>query len=409
MKTIRIIWIITIIAAALRLYHLDFNSVWLDEAFTFFYTHQNGYLDIFLHTADDCHPALSYWLIKSCQSVFGVGDATLRLVPAIAGILTVPVFYYIGREISESAGILMALFLTVNRFHIAYSQEARMYTLLLLLFSVGMLYYIRQDYLKSAIAFGLCLWTQFYSAVSFAILWVFQSKDWIKSLTVYSLIAAPLTWFIIQIFTKKTATGVMWGWPGLILISHTVIQMFGYETLFAGIAVVLAVIGLLWVQEYRRDLMPITGWYLLAGAVVSIIISYTMSMTPRYLITALPVLLLLVTVSVKYHKLAWVLVIILLIGNIAGLPDYYTVPIKDDWRPIPSIIGDAPTAVIGPQFANTFESYARYHSLPLWYYCPTCNITDIDDAEYVVLVNNAEAPGELVYNSGGLRISTPVV
>lgn len=137
-----------------------------------------------------------------------------------------------------------------------------------------------------------------------------------------------------------------------------------------------------------------------------VILSYHIPMTPRYLIVFLVPLFLMAAISVRCDPAFRYIAILALVLSCIGLAQYYSAPIKDDWRPIPAVVGASPVAVVGPEFVPAFERYEEYHSLPLRYYCPECNITDPWSAEYIVQVNEVDGviPGELVWDQGGLKV-----
>jgi len=392
-----------VLALALRLYHLDFNSIWLDEAFTWFYV-QDGWIDIFLNMATDVHPPVYYWITKLAL-VAGTGDWWLRLPAAVAGVATVPVFYYIGREFSDGTGLVMALLLAVSQFHIAYSQEARMYTLLLLAFSLSFLYFIRERYVIAAAFGGLCLWVHAYSAVSYATLWAMQRKDRVVSLGVYALIAVPLVPFMVWAYTSKTDGTPGWGWPGYHLVVEGFRQMLGYGVWLPAVMAVLMFLGCwyLWGHDRRRLVQVVV--FIAAVSMVSMVVSFLMPMTPRYLITLMPVFLLLAALGIRaIGKAGPVALVLLLVLSGVSLVGYYSVPVKDDWRPVVPVVQDAPVAVVGPEFSGAYQDVAMYHALPLRYYCPACDVVPPGNATYIVAVNNAVVPGVEVYNRGGLRV-----
>ena len=72
--------------------------------------------------------------------VFGYGEAGLRSLSALAGVATVPVAYGAARKlISTRAGLIAAALTACNPLLIWYSQEARSYSLLVLLTAVALL------------------------------------------------------------------------------------------------------------------------------------------------------------------------------------------------------------------------------------------------------------------------------
>lgn len=75
-----------------------------------------------------------YYLIVHAFLAFGKTDAMARLTGVLAGTLTIPAVYCLGRRtLGSPAGFLAALMLAVNTYHIEYSQQIRNYVLFLCL------------------------------------------------------------------------------------------------------------------------------------------------------------------------------------------------------------------------------------------------------------------------------------
>ena len=72
--------------------------------------------------------------------IFGFGEAGLRSLSALAGVLTVPVAYGIGAKLcTRRVGVVLAALTACSPLLIWYSQEARSYELLVLLTAVSLL------------------------------------------------------------------------------------------------------------------------------------------------------------------------------------------------------------------------------------------------------------------------------
>jgi 4-amino-4-deoxy-L-arabinose transferase-like glycosyltransferase len=125
---------ITGLATALRLYALDKQSLWYDEAFSV-YLARMDLGEIADRTAADIQPPLYYFLLHGWIRLFGDGEPALRSLSVLFGVLAVPLIYGVGRQLfrRRPAGLLAALLLAVSPLHIWYGQETRMYTLLILL------------------------------------------------------------------------------------------------------------------------------------------------------------------------------------------------------------------------------------------------------------------------------------
>ena len=127
---------IVIVAAVLRFRRLGDESFWLDEAFTWVFVTEK-YTTVELLTrlpSEDVHPPLYYLLMDGWVAVAGASEAVMRLPSALFGVAAVWLTYAVGAKLfDEWAGVGAAAVVGVSTFHLYYSQEARMYSLLVLL------------------------------------------------------------------------------------------------------------------------------------------------------------------------------------------------------------------------------------------------------------------------------------
>jgi uncharacterized membrane protein len=116
---------------------------------------------ILTNQGESSHPPLYYLLLRLATNWTGVNDFTARLPSAWAGILTIPLLYRVGRQFAgQRAGLWSAFFVAVFPFQVYYAQEARMYTLLALLTSLSLLFFlkvIQSNRRQSWLFFGLIL------------------------------------------------------------------------------------------------------------------------------------------------------------------------------------------------------------------------------------------------------------
>ncbi len=127
-------FLILFCAAFLRFYCLSCSSLWHDEGNTWALTART-FPQIAAAAAADIHPPGYYWLLKAWTTLFGRDVIGLRSFSALAGTLSVGVIYAIARTAmphARFAPLLAALIAALNPFQIYYSQEARMYALLML-------------------------------------------------------------------------------------------------------------------------------------------------------------------------------------------------------------------------------------------------------------------------------------
>ncbi len=138
-----IVLLLTVLAAfVLRVFRLDWQSLWYDEAFSVYLAHFDlG--EITARTAADIQPPLYYYLLHFWIAVAGDSEFSVRFLSLLFGVLTVPLMYATARRLfNRNAALIAALFAMLSPLYLWYSQEARMYTLItfmLLLSSYSML------------------------------------------------------------------------------------------------------------------------------------------------------------------------------------------------------------------------------------------------------------------------------
>lgn len=124
--------VIIIVAVVLRFYKLGEWSFWGDEMFTV-----GGREDGFNYTF--ARQSLSMALIQITVASFGITEWNARLVPAIIGIITIPLLYFPIKKIFDPAvGLVAVLLIAVSPWHLYWSQNARFYIALLLFYSLAL-------------------------------------------------------------------------------------------------------------------------------------------------------------------------------------------------------------------------------------------------------------------------------
>ncbi len=128
-----IVLVVVVIAAGLRFFGLEYQSLWSDEMFSIGISRDHGLLDIIQLTGADVHPPGYQILLAIFIKLFGDSEAGTRLLSALAGTFSVYVIYLLGKQLfSVKEGILAAAILCISNQAIFYSQEARSFSLLLL-------------------------------------------------------------------------------------------------------------------------------------------------------------------------------------------------------------------------------------------------------------------------------------
>lgn len=121
---------ILLVAFAVRVYALDAQSLWYDEAVTAQVT-QQGLSALAQWTADDIQPPLYYATVAGWTRLAGTSEWALRFPSVAFGLAMVALAYALGKRLFGQPAAWLAAFLAgIHPLWVYYSQEARMYTLL---------------------------------------------------------------------------------------------------------------------------------------------------------------------------------------------------------------------------------------------------------------------------------------
>lgn len=123
---------ITLIGVALRLYQIGDWSFWIDEMITVQAAQGLTAWDV------TQYPAFLAF-VGAAMGILGTSEWSARLIPAIVGVLTIPALYLISRRMfDEKVALIAVLLLALSPWHIYWSQNARFYTIVLLLFTTAL-------------------------------------------------------------------------------------------------------------------------------------------------------------------------------------------------------------------------------------------------------------------------------
>jgi mannosyltransferase len=253
-KPILLLALVMIISlgAALRIIKLGSESLWLDEA-TSIYMAQESLPEIVQEVSKDVHPPLFYFVLHYWMKVFGDSEFALRFLAVIFGVAAIPlVFILASRLFDQVTGLISALLLAASHFNIEYSQEARMYSMLVLL-ALGSFWFFlkllrKEAGIGSLVGYILCTslltYTQVYSVFIiaaenlFLLLLFFSSREivrrtfwrWLASQAAVFLLFLP--WLFVlkrQIAEHKSF------WirpPTLFELRYAFLQIAGSHELF---------------------------------------------------------------------------------------------------------------------------------------------------------------------------------
>jgi mannosyltransferase len=162
------------LGAVLRFWGLGHQGFWYDEADTALLVHYSLGKMLGLLPQSESTPPLYYLTAWVWVHLFGDHEAGLRSLSAVAGVLVVPVSYGAAAKlISVRAGVIAAALTACSPLLIWYSQEARAYSLLVLVTAVSLLAFAHVRAAPSgrgmavwAVVCGLALVTHYYALVA---------------------------------------------------------------------------------------------------------------------------------------------------------------------------------------------------------------------------------------------------
>lgn len=128
----------------LRVHDLGQGSFWVDEAYSARIS-QLPPMEIISTTAADVHPPLYYLLLRAWMLVFGQGEAAIRSMSLVLDMFAMAAVADLAWLAFRRRGVvLLALALhALSPFAILYAQEARMYSLMLLVSTLSAAWLIR--------------------------------------------------------------------------------------------------------------------------------------------------------------------------------------------------------------------------------------------------------------------------
>lgn len=167
--------LVLLLGLGLRLWHLDLKPLWLDEVLTALFTMGRSYQDVPLNqwfpltaldglftvqpglscgditqriTTESVHPPLFFCLLYAWMNwlrpenwVWG-----LRILPALFGVATIAAMFWLNRvAFSVQAGLRAAALMAVSPFAVYLSQEARHYTLPMLLVTLALVMLVKMQ------------------------------------------------------------------------------------------------------------------------------------------------------------------------------------------------------------------------------------------------------------------------
>jgi uncharacterized membrane protein len=235
-----------ILGGFLRFYRIGGQPIWLDEAWSYWYSGRTIF-ELWSSVARvETNPPLYYTILKLWRGLFGSSEAGLRSLSAVMSIGCIPLVFMLGRLMGKSIGgdwigAIAASLFSVAAVHIQYAQEARPYEMLTFATTLTLCAFlwvmrhpaeacepiIRKSFnLKQCSTNGIGYskffpWMTIIIAIAFT-LWLHSTSI----LYIFTLSLIMLAWFFLQLGANKTFLN------NSMLIAFSVILLWGPYLVF---------------------------------------------------------------------------------------------------------------------------------------------------------------------------------
>jgi len=354
---------LTACAFFLRLHRLDAQSLWFDESFSAFIS--SSPLDAAIQSMleEGLQHSPLYYLLLRPFAAGGFSEFSLRFLSVVLGVLAIPLIAQMGRIIAQpQLGVLAAVLLTLNPFHVWYSQETRMYTMVMVATLGTMFFFGRnlqsprwQNWLGLTLFTAIGLNTHYFAffiplvQFIFIVITVKQNYHLLRPWLATQLLAglSLLPWILIMIRWGNFYFGSAARRPPT---SYDLLQTFwnfslGYTVeLTSYIFFMLVLFCLLFVLGVNQARWIANGLLLILWGFVPPLVAFWMSFrlpmyVDRYISLSLPAFVLLIALGLyqlRSQRLLQIGVMALVLGAMLGglWRVYYDLNVynRADWR-----------------------------------------------------------------------------
>lgn len=323
-QRVRVALVLLILAAfALRAFRLGAQSLWYDEGVTAWLA-RLPLAQQATWTANDIQPPLYYAVVSFWGRAAGWSEFSLRFPSLFFGVLSVPLIYALALWWSPTgvrAPLLAALLAVAHPLLIYYAQEARMYALLTTLGLAAAVTLMPSFFASMTwrrwMAYGLlgalALYTHYFALFLIAALgvaWLWQFVGHRQGLerfgaahALMALLYAPWAVVVLRRFSED-ASYWQGGFKAGEALRSVSARFVGGETLaegqaalWAAVSLALTLVGIIWLARAHAERRPALRyaviWLVIPVVAALVLASTAPKFNPRYVLLALPGLLLL--------------------------------------------------------------------------------------------------------------------
>ena len=364
---------IVLLGFVLRFFDLGKESLWLDEAVTYYNTNATSIGGVLTAAYNDRSPPLHFIALWGVR-LFGSSEFWLRFPSACAGIVTIVVIFFLAREIAdEKAGLISALLLAVSPFAIYYSQEARFYAFAVLFVTVAYYAFFKAckgrqwyDWTLFGVACAAAFYSHFYTSFAIITLFIgyfiirikeFDFSKWsgkigsIKDIipndfnlfifggTVAFILVIPIIGSFLhqnQYFSTRTFNWGLSFWS----IPFATFSAFSFSNEIVAVLFIILMIAGLWMTWRLNKYSAITlGFCLFVPVIISMYLSSSIPFNVRYHMYLITIFLVIVGIGIgrlveflNKDKGVYAALVLIILISVVPLSAYYSNLHKEDWR-----------------------------------------------------------------------------
>ena len=356
------LWILVLIALGLRLYRLDFQSLWVDEIASMNGADPDASWSTVVEYSISDQPPAFFLLLHGWFKVFPFNDISGRLFSVTLGIAGIFAMYLLGKEVKGGkTGLTAAAITSFSYIHILFSQDVRFYTLVFLSSALSYLFFIKavkENRPMHFVLYSLCttllLYTHYFGLVVFAsqgiifclliIFYPFDRKFILSAIASgISIVLMIIPW--IPIFFSDVQTNEFWiqAEPIYFLIKYFYVYFKDVLSCVIFASLLIFYFASLLNQFKTQHSIDRVDFILIASVSLSFLIPiiYSIVQTPllhvRYTLIVLPPLIVMICLGFNLIKISFQRILLIATCctaflSLVFIEKYYTKIQKEDWR-----------------------------------------------------------------------------
>lgn len=351
-----VVALLTLAGAGLRLFHLGAKSLWQDEPATVAIARMYWPHFVRVWWYGEASFQSVYFLLMRGWMHLGNSEVWIRLPAAIFGIAAVPLIYLVARKlVGAGPAVASAALLAFSPTHVSYSQEARTYTMTILLVLLSSWFFVQaveqdreKDWVLWTIFSVLAVYGHYFASlvmVAQACSLLFCKKPPWKPMVIHALLILAIAMPGLT-YVFRTSPEFL---TGALNVKATPKQLLHLALFLGGSGEKLVLATILWfagglairrerlrhaeVEIFWRGMLVIM-WAIIPIFLVALVSLHYPVFVQRYMIFSLPAAIMLAgrgMIALPKRNLGRWLVVVLCAASMVNIVVGYRKP-REDWR-----------------------------------------------------------------------------